>query len=106
MYGQIPPKPAKVDFKVDGPHDEFLGGKAIIKSVTISFGAPEAPKIDLMVITPKGKTKSPAFLALNFCGNHAITDDNRVPLTRGWLSSNCKGCTNNHATDAARGAQA
>ena len=106
MYGQIPPKPQKIDFKVTGEHTDFLGGKAVLKTVTISFGSPEAPKIDLMIIAPKGKKQSPTFLALNFCGNHAVVDDPRVPLTRGWLSSNCKGCTNNHATDAARGAQA
>jgi hypothetical protein len=106
MYGQIPPKPKKMDFKVVSEDDNFLDGKAVLKNVTISFGSPDAPKIDLMVISPKGKQGSPAFLALNFCGNHAIVNDAGVPLTRGWLSSNCKGCTNNHATDAARGAQA
>ena len=106
MYGQIPPKPKKIDFTVQSEHDDFLGGKAVLKNVTISFGAPEAPKIDLLVISPKGKQKSPTFLVLNFCGNHAVVNDPRVPLTRGWLSSSCKGCTNNHATDAARGAQA
>ena len=102
MYGQIPPKPTKIDFKVTGAHEDFLGGKAVLKTVTISFGAPEAPKIDLLVISPKGKQRAPAFLVLNFCGNHAITDDKRVPLQRGWA----KCSPNNRATDADRGAQA
>ncbi|HKQ37442.1 MAG TPA: acetylxylan esterase [Verrucomicrobiae bacterium] len=102
MYGHIPPKPKKIDFKVQGEHDDFLGGKAVLKNVTISFGSPEAPKIDLLVISPKGKQKSPAFLVLNFCGNHAITDDKRVPLLRGWA----KCSPNNRATDADRGTQA
>ena len=35
-----------------------------------------------------------------------LTADPRVPLTRSWLGSNCKGCTNNAATEAARGSQA
>ena len=102
MYGNIPPKPKKTDFEVTVEHDDFLGGKAILKAVTISFGSPEAPKIDLLVISPKGKLKAPAFLVLNFCGNHAITDDKRVPLLRGWA----KCSSSNRATDADRGTQA
>lgn len=102
MYGQIPPKPKKIDFNVTGEYGDFLGGKAVLKTVTISFGSPEAPKIDLLVISPKGKQKAPAFLVLNFCGNHAITDDKRVPLQRGWA----KCSPNNRATDADRAAQA
>ena len=102
MYGHIPPKPEKIDFKVVSEHDDFLGGKAVLKNVQISFGAHEAPKIDLMVISPKGKQKTPTFLALNFCGNHAITADARVPLLRGWA----KCSPNNRATDADRGTQA
>src|SRR4051794_26856340 len=106
MYGQIPPKPEKIEFKVQNQHDDFLSGKAVMKNATISFGSPESPRIDLLVISPKDGKKHPAFLVINFCGNHAITDDPRVPLTRGWMYSMCKGCTNNQATDAARGGQA
>ena len=43
---------------------------------------------------------------MDFCGNHALTDDPRVPLARSWLGNGCKGCTNNAATEAARGSQA
>ena len=102
MYGQIPPKPKTIDFKVLSEDNDFLGGKAVLKNVRISFGSPDAPMIDLMVVSPKGKQKSPAFLVLNFCGNHAVTDDKRVPLQRGWA----KCSPNNRATDADRGAQA
>jgi len=105
MYGQLPPKPEKIDFKVESEHN-FFGGKAVMKNVTISFSSPDAPRIDLLLISPNNKKKNPAFLVLNFCGNHAIMDDPRVPLTRGWMYPNCKGCTNNHATEAARGGQA
>ena len=106
MYGELPPKPEKIDFKIDKEYDDFLNGTATLKNVTISFGSPDAPKIDLLVVTPKTRKKVPAFLVLNFCGNHAISDDPRIPLTRGWVYSSCKGCTNNHATEAARGSQA
>jgi dienelactone hydrolase len=107
MYGAIPPKPARVEFTTNLLDKNFLGGKATLKLVTIAFGSVEAPRIDLMLVTPNVRTKAaPVFLAMNFCGNHALTTDPRIPLTRGWLYNTCKGCTNNQATQAARGGQA
>ena len=107
MYGPIPPKPAHVEIKRLGEYKDFLDGKATLKLLTVETGPAPAPHIDLMVIVPNGrKARAPVFLTLNFCGNHAITDDPRVPLTQGWMQGNCKGCSNNVATEAARGAQA
>jgi hypothetical protein len=60
----------------------------------------------MLVVPNERQAPAPVFLAMNFCGNHALTADPRVPLARGWLYDSCKGCTNNTATDAARGAQA
>jgi hypothetical protein len=107
MYGVIPPKPQQMQAKVLAEYHDFLGGQATLKLVTLATGLSNAPRIDLMLIEPNRRTGPvPVFLAMNFCGNHALTDDSRVPLARGWLYSSCKGCTNNLATDAARGAQA
>ena len=106
MYGAIPPKPGKMTTKVTGSHSDFLGGKATLELVTLSTGDDGAPAIDVLLVIPNRREgKVPVFLAMNFCGNHAITDDPRVPLTRGWLYNNCKGCTNNHATESSRGSQ-
>jgi hypothetical protein len=106
MYGALPPKPKKLSSRVVGSHADFLGGKATLELVSISTGDEGAPTIDLMLVIPnQRKGKVPVFLAMNFCGNHAITDDPRVPLTRGWLYNNCKGCSNNVATEASRGSQ-
>jgi len=43
---------------------------------------------------------------MDFCGNHALTADPRVPLARSWMGKSCAGCSNNAATEAARGSQA
>src|SRR5260370_24895853 len=43
---------------------------------------------------------------MNFCGNHALDPDPRIPLAKCWLYNNCKGCTNTAATAASRGGQA
>ncbi len=107
MYGAIPPKPANLQWRTLGEYRDFLEGKATLRLVRLDAGPTNAPHIDLMLVVPNARTNpAPVFLAMDFCGNHALTDDPRVPLTRSWLGSSCKGCTNNTATDAARGSQA
>jgi len=106
MYGEIPPKPAHIQAKLLGQYSDFLAGKATLKLIEIEIGAGKAPRINLMLVIPSQRTGPvPAFLAMNFCGNQALTDDPRVPLARGWVPSSCKGCTNNDATEGSRGAQ-
>jgi len=105
MYGNIP-KRVPVKAVTRSVHRDFLEGKATLKLITLETGT-GGPAIDLLLVTPNGRRgPAPVFLAMNFCGNHALTADPRVPLTRGWLYTTCKGCTNNAATEAARGGQA
>ena len=107
MYGAIPPKPARSPAKLLGEYHDFLAGKATLKLLTLETGPTNAPRIDLMLVVPNARRGPvPVFLAINFCGNHALTDDPRVPLAHGWMGNSCKGCTNHTATEAARGSQA
>jgi hypothetical protein len=107
MYGAVPAKPAHTQAQLLGAYPDFLAGKATLKLVTLVTGPTNAPRIDLMLVLPNARPgPAPVFLAMDFCGNHALTDDTRVPLARSWLGNGCKGCTNNAATDAARGTQA
>lgn len=106
-YGPLPPKPARIEPRMEAVYPDFLGGKATLKIVTVQTGPAGAPRIDMMLVVPNGRTAAaPVFLAMNFCGNHALTADPRVPLARSWLYDSCKGCSNNAATPAARGSQA
>src|SRR5207249_9297038 len=106
MYGPIPPKPAQVAIKSLGENHDFLDGKATLKLITLATGPGNAPRIDLMVVVPNERRgPAPVFLAMDFCGNHALTFDSRVPLARSWLGTHCKGCPQNIATEAARGSQ-
>jgi hypothetical protein len=105
MYGRIP-KAMHLEVKTLGVHRDFLDGKATLKLISLDAGR-GGPVIDLILVVPNNRPGPvPVFLAMNFCGNHALTADPRVPLTRGWLYSSCKGCSNNVATGAARGGQA
>jgi hypothetical protein len=107
MYGAIPPKPAHTEVKLVAEYRDFLAGKATLKLLTLAMAPSNAPRIDLMLVVPNARRgPAPVFLAMDFCGNHALTDDPRVPLARSWVGSSCKGCPNNTATEAARGSQA
>jgi hypothetical protein len=108
MYGPIPPKIGQVKARVLGEYTDFLGGKAILRLVQLETGPGTAPKIDLMLVLPtKPTAPPPVFLAMNFCGNQALTTDPRVLLTRSWvLGTMCTGCVSNTATEASRGTQA
>lgn len=106
MYGYLPPVPLRTQFHNDGLFTDFLGGRATMKLVRIQTGGEGAPQIDLMLLIPNQRRGPvPVFLSMNFCGNHALLSDPRVPLTRGWLYDSCKGCTNQHATELSRGSQ-
>lgn len=106
MYGPIPPAPSHVRTQLIAQYPDFLEGKATLKLVKLETGPAPAPSIDLMLVVPNQRPKpAPVFLALNFCGNHALTEDWRVPLSRSWMYDFSKGCTNHVATEAARGAQ-
>jgi len=107
MYGTIPPKPAHMQIRILGEYSDFLGGEATLKLIRLETGPENAPQIDLMVVLPKAPAgRVPVFLAMNFCGNHTLTKDARVPLPRSWMGNLCPGCVDHHATEAARGTQA
>lgn len=64
--------------------------------------------MDLLVFRPAGVPgRVPAFLGLNFEGNHAVTDDPGVAITPRWVANDAReGRTNNQATDSSRGSEA
>jgi dienelactone hydrolase len=106
MYGNIPSAPEHTKIESHGEYNDFLEGAATLQLVTLETGTEGAPKIDLMLVIPNHrKAPVPVFLAMDFCGNHALTKDSRVPLSKTWMGNGCKGCTSNAATEAARGAQ-
>lgn len=87
---------------------DFLDGKATMKEVSLRF--PErrdAPVLHLLVITPNGKGPVPAFLGLNFRGNHTIHPDPRITLSESWMRPDKEGRVIDHrATEKARGTSA
>ena len=82
VYGRMPGRPKDMAFEVRSVDQEALGGKAVRKQVRVRFGAaPSAPKLDLLIYLPRGAPGPvPAFLGLNFGGNHTIHADPGIAL--------------------------
>src|SRR5581483_4291466 len=101
-----PPAPSNVSFKVERQDRRFFDGKATLREVTISFGPEGTPKTHLLLVIPNTrKGPAPAFVGMNFCGNHTLVKDPSVPLPGVWMPAHCPGVKDHRATDAGRGTQ-
>jgi hypothetical protein len=96
-------------FEVTSLDKQALGGKAVRKEVSVYFtGKKDRPKMDLLIYLPANtKGPVPAFLGLNFRGNHAIHTDPGITLSRQWMRPESDGTVvDNRATEKSRGSEA
>jgi len=106
VYGKSPGKPENMDFEVYSVDKNALDEKATRKQVNVYFtGKREAPKMDILIYIPNDKIKPvPAFIGLNFYGNHSIHRDPGITLSKQWIRNNEEnGIINNRATEKSRG---
>ena len=112
MYGHSPGKPEKMTSEVFDRDEQALDGKATRIQIAIYPGGKPAPRIDLLVYVPnEAKGPVPAFLGLNFAGNHAVHRDPGIRLTESWVDQRQPNTepyaeSRNRATDAMRGTNA
>ena len=109
VYGRSPGRPREMSFEVTSDDKNALGGKAIRKEIAVYFtGKRDGPQMSILVYLPNGaKTPLPAFLGLNFNGNHAIHTDPGITLSKQWMRpAKESGIVNNRATEASRGSEA
>lgn len=107
MYGRRPGPPRELRSRVTSVDDRALGGTAIRKEVSLYF-SPEQdrPRMDLLIYLPaSGSDPVPAFLGLNFGGNHSIHPDPGIALPETWMRpSRVEGAVvENRATEKGRG---
>jgi hypothetical protein len=103
MYGWLPPAPAKTEWSVRRTDPKAYGGKATLKEVSIRVAPEPCPAIELLVVVPNARrAPAPAFVGLNFTGNHSLTTDPAVALPKGWIRDG-KFTKNNRATEEGRG---
>ncbi|MBC7808280.1 MAG: acetylxylan esterase, partial [Akkermansiaceae bacterium] len=81
VFGQTPPVTGDVGFEVTGEGTAF-GGRATRTEIVVRIG--EA-RFHLLLYVPTDAPKPcPAFLGLNFLGNHTVSDDPGVTPVPQW----------------------
>ncbi|MHC1764404.1 MAG: family 16 glycoside hydrolase [Verrucomicrobiia bacterium] len=106
VYGRNPRPARPIQFEVASVDPQALGGKATRKQVTVFLtGERSGPRMHLLLFLPNGAPKAvPAFLGLNFYGNHCVHSDPGIELSSQWMRPNKQmGVVNNRATEASRG---
>jgi hypothetical protein len=104
VYGKSPGRPKDLSFELAAVDRKALGGSAVRKEITVSFAG--APRMSILLYLPVGATRPvPAFLGLNFGGNHAVHADPGIPLSKQWMRPG-PGVAENRATEQGRGKEA
>jgi hypothetical protein len=108
VYGRSPRRPRSVPFEVTTVEEDALDGIARRKEVTIWFrGEKQGPAMSLLMYLPRSADPSPAFLGLNFGGNHSISNDPDITFNTGWFRDKPdEGYVDHHATAETRGVYA
>lgn len=117
MYGKLPAKPEGMIVKQLFVEPNYLQGKATLRELLVRFSVPgkaakndieySRHKLHVLLVTPNERVSpAPVFIGLNFCGNHALVESDKVHIPETWVYKSCKGVENDHATPAGRGSQA
>ena len=87
MHGRSPVRPKGMRFEVTSTDKTALDGKATRKEITVHFGLEQdAAQMHVLLYVPNGaKKRVPAFLGVNFEGNHTILADPGITLTEQWI---------------------
>jgi hypothetical protein len=106
VYGETPDQPLNIRKKVLFTDEKALNGKATLKEVRIFFTDEDSrPYMDILLFTPnQAERPAPAFLGLNFFGNHSIHPHPEITLSDQWMRANEDfGIVDHRATEASRG---
>jgi hypothetical protein len=108
VYGRAPGRPRSMRVETASVERRALEGKATRKEITVRFSAePDGPRMSLLLFVPnRASGPVPAFLGLNFQGNHGVHADPGITLSRQWMRPNGPGVVDNRATEASRGSEA
>ena len=108
MYGKAPDRPEEVFYRVI-EESNALDGLAKRKQVSLTLrqGQKELSIALLLYIPNDRPHRVPAFLGLNFSGNHSISNDPEIRLSTNWMRPNEKtGIVDNRAGESSRGIKA
>jgi hypothetical protein len=106
VYGRLPDNTPAPRIETAPSDPAALNGTATRHELTITFPdlADKSPTFNLLVYTPNNQKKPvPAFLGLNFRGNHTIETDPGITLSSTWMRPKGKGDIDGRAREASRG---
>ena len=108
VYGCTPAAaaPMRVDVRQRDP--QALDATATRSEIACVIGDGDTTAtMTLLVYTPNGVDRAPAFLGFNFWGNHTVDPDPAITLPTGWMPDRPdKGVLDHRATAAGRGCMA
>ena len=86
VYGYSPGRLRGMKFEVTALDKNALGGKATRKEMTIRLtGDQNGPRINVLIYVPNdAQGRVPAFVGLNFSGNHTVCADPGIALAQPW----------------------
>ena len=87
VYGQTPKTKIKLRTELLEIDKTAHNGLATRKQIRVWFGPnADAPSMDLLIYLPNNvKGRVPAFLGLNFNGNHTVQPDSEIRVTKSWV---------------------
>jgi hypothetical protein len=90
VYGRAPGQPETMVFEKTSEDHQALGGKATRREISIYFKKDKSgPRLDLLLYVPnEGRKPVPAFLGLNFNGNHTVNEDPGITVSTNWIRGN------------------
>ena len=108
VYGRSP-EPCECLIRPVGDEVDVFDGVGVRREINMYIGGgPETTTpVRLLIYTPKSDSPVPAFLTLNFQGNHTVDDDPGIGITESWVRDRKNETTNGtRATEAGRGVAA
>ncbi len=101
VYGKVPEAELKVDYEVTANYPVALDGAATLKEVKVTFSNENGSHdMRLLMFIPNDVVQpAPAFIGLNFYGNHTIHPDPRISISESWVGNNEGFDINNHQAD-------
>jgi len=108
VYGHSPGAPDSMHSERLSSEPAALGGRAVREQVRLRFGQRSTPRVDVLIYRPAAATGTvPAFLGLNFFGNHSIHADPSIFLSDQWMPGDREhGIEEHRATERSRGTAA
>ena len=109
VYGRAPGRPKQMSFHLVEESLKALDGLAHRRQVEVRFSVKaDGPRMTILMYRPaKARVAVPAFLTLNFRGNHTVHPDPAIRLPHSWVRGRVQGETvNNRATEKGRGVSA